>query len=125
MAVKPYYRFTIDETPADGQALKRGDDHSCTLTVYGAGLTGSTVRFVAKEKIADSDGAAIINKTATVTVAGNVLTGGFAIDAAETASLPDEGMSLIYGVQIVTGGKVTTLEEGKISIEADVVKTNS
>ena len=125
MAVKPYYRFTIDEIPADGQSLKRGDDHVCSLTVYGAGLTGSTVRFVVKEKISDSDGAALINKSATVTVTGNVLTGIFAIASIETASLPDAGMSLIYGLQILTGGLTTTLEEGKISIQADIVRTNS
>jgi len=125
MATKPYSRFTINESPADGQKLKRGDDHSCLLIIYGAGLTGSIVRFVAKENISDSDAAAIFNKTATVTVSGNVLTGVWLIDSVETASLPDAGMSLIYGLQIVTGGKVTTLEEGAISVDADIVRTNS
>ena len=121
---KNYSRFTIDDEKADGQSLKAGKDYVCQIIIQGANQTGATLKFLAKKLITDSDSAAILTVTgaAMVTTIGtNSLTATFAISGADTDNL-ENGLSLIYGIQRTIGTQDVVVEEGKLKIEASVIK---
>lgn len=122
--LRNYKRFTINGEIADGQALKAGKDYECQLVIQGAGQTGATIKFLAKKAISDPDGAAIFTKegTAVTTIVGaNILTSTFVITGAETENL-EGGLALIYGIQRTLSGLDAVVEEGKLKIEASVIR---
>ena len=124
MKMKNYKRFTIDGELADGQSLKAGKDYECELLIQGANQTGATITFLAKTAIDDPDGAAILTKTGsavTTTIGTNTLTASFVISGAETENL-EGGLALVYGIQRTLSGKDAVVEEGKLKIEASVIK---
>lgn len=121
---KNYSRFTIDDEKADGQSLKAGKDYGCQIIIQGANQSGAILKFLAKRSITDPDSAAILTVTgaAMVTTIGtNSLTATFAISGADTDNL-ENGLSLIYGIQRTIGTQDVVIEEGKLKIEASVIK---
>lgn len=122
--LKNYKRFTINGEPADGQTLKAGKDYECQLVIQGAGQTGATIKFLAKKLIADPDDVAILTKegvAVTTTVGTNSLTSSFVITGADTENL-EGGLSLVYGIQRTLNSLDAVVEEGKLKIEASVIK---
>ena len=121
---KNYSRFTIDDEKADGQSLKAGKDYGCQIIIQGANQSGATLKFLAKRSITDPDSAAILTVTGAAmitTIGTNSLTGTFAISGADTDNL-ENGLSLIYGIQRTIGTQDIVVEEGKLKIEASVIK---
>lgn len=122
--LKNYSRFTINGEKADGQSLKAGKDYECQIIIQGANQTGATLKFLAKKLITDPDSAAIFTVTGAAmitTIGTNSLTATFAISGADTDTL-ESGLSLIYGIQRTIGTQDAVVEEGKLKIEASVVK---
>lgn len=122
--LKNYSRFTINGEKADGQSLKAGKDYECQIIIQGANQTGATLKFLAKKLITDPDSAAVFTVTGTAmitTIGTNSLTATFVISGADTDNL-ESGLSLIYGIQRTIGTQDAVVEEGKLKIEASVVK---
>lgn len=122
--LKNYSRFTINGEKADGQSLKTGKDYECQIIIQGANQTGATLKFLAKKLITDPDSAAIltvIGASMITTIGTNALTATFVISGADTDNL-ESGLSLIYGIQRTIGTQDAVVEEGKLKIEASVVK---
>lgn len=122
--LKNYSRFTINGEKADGQSLKAGKDYECQIIIQGANQTGATLKFLAKKLITDPDSVAIFTVTGAsmiTTIGTNALTATFSISGADTDNL-ENGLSLIYGIQRTIGTQDAVVEEGKLKIEASVVK---
>jgi len=122
--MRNYIKFTINGEPANGQALKSGKDYECQLIIQGAGQTGASIKFLAKLAITDPDSAAILTKegsAVTTTIGSNSLSSTFAITGADTENL-EGGLALIYGIQRTIGTLDTVVEEGKLKIEASVIR---
>lgn len=88
-------------------------------------ITGATIWFTAKRRLADADGSAVIAK---VTPSGVVITsaaGGLAevrLAAADTASL-EAPTTLHYDVQVRDAtGQTRTVDAGLLVIQADVTR---
>jgi hypothetical protein len=110
--------------------VKRGDTVRLSLAAKKADgtvqpLTGATMKFTAKDRLADADGAALIalaigsgivvddapNGLATVTIASG-LTSGFT-----------GPRTLLWDVQAIISGETKTLAEGKLFVLPDVTRT--
>lgn len=112
-----------------GGSIKQGDTYYLTLTLSSGSLTGSTVRFVAKRKITDTDASAVITKVSTSVSQIEILTSTTAkitILPADTASLDiKSSLTLYYDVQVTTStGVVDTVETGSFTIEKDIAVTS-
>lgn len=92
-------------------------------------LTGLVLRFTAKDRLSDSDGAAILTgSTADGRISITDAAGGMAlvvIPGSLTAAFPDDRV-LHWDVQLADpGGTITeTLDSGRLFIERDVTRTS-
>ena len=123
--MKVFHRFSINDFSAKGLVLNRGDDHSCKLIVQGNNLAGTTIRFMAKRSISDSDAVAVISKASAdmvVVITNNTLEATFEIAGIESSSIPDLSTTLLYGVQLNINGKIKTLEEDVLTFQPDVIR---
>jgi len=123
--MKVFHRFSINDYSAKGLVLSRGDDHSCKLIVQGNNLAGTTVRFMVKRSLSDTDALAVVSKSVAdmvVVVTNNTLEATFEIAGAESSALPDVPTTLLYGVQLNINGKIKTLEEDILIFQPDVIR---
>lgn len=86
-------------------------------------ITGCTLTFTAKRDVDDSDANAVIQKTV-----GNGLTittpsaGIFVLGPllpADTQSLPNENIGLVFDIEMVLGGNVSTVAKGVLYVDAE------
>lgn len=108
-------------------SMIRGDSKTF-LFAFDVDLTGaSEVWMTAKSALADSDGAAIFQKTvgAGVTVVDDPTgTVQIDLDPDDTSSLSGPRDRLYYDVQVLdTDDKITTLASGRLIVRADVTTT--
>lgn len=90
-------------------------------------MTAGKAWFTAKRSVTDVDAsAAIALSTATAGVAILNALGGqlqVTIPAAATVALPDDSVVLVYDVQVKdAAGVVTTVQWGKLTVDADVTR---
>lgn len=88
-------------------------------------ITGASARFTAKHRSTDADGAAVFVKTVgsgiTLTdAAAGVLT--VELSAADTDSL-DVPVTLLWDLQITSGGAPKTIAAGTLLVQPDISRT--
>ena len=114
--------------------LRRGDTgvipfQAITVESQPIDLTGSTVRFAAKQSLADSDADALISK---VSPTGIILNsdpttgiGEVIVDPEDTEGLLAVVYNLTYNIQVTSpSGQVTTVQEGPLIIVPDATITH-
>lgn len=86
-------------------------------------ITGCALTFTAKRDIEDADSSAIIRKTIgngivlPVGTAGLFTLGPFLV--ADTQALEDELVGLVFDIQMVLGGNVSTVAKGTLTVSPD------
>lgn len=112
--------------------ITRGDDATLTVTVTdpaGApfALDGKTLWFTAKRKYSDPDEAAVIAKKSGegIELLGDPGKAVVAINAADTANLPNRETTLVCDVQLLDGTKVRTVARDTLTVEPDVTRTTT
>lgn len=114
--------------------MTRGDSKTLQFTVSGlppTGLTGYSFWFTAKNQIADTDVAAVIQKHGAppfvVKTTGSDIVAGVVtcpLAPADTEALPDNVVVLSYDFQLEdSSGNVTTADSGLLTIIPDVTRS--
>jgi hypothetical protein len=101
-------------------SMYRGDDRVLDITASET-LTGSTLRFTAKQRRTDTE--AVIEKSTGdgITIGSPATTASIAIDAADTEDL--EPTVLFWDIEVTdVTGKVHTVATGRLEIHADVTR---
>lgn len=110
----------------------RGDDASYSIEVTAADgvtptdITGATLKFTAKERRTDADGAAIVALATASGIVHDDEPNGLAtltIPASATDAMTTE-RALEYDLQITgSGGEIRTLRSGRLFVLLDVTRT--
>ena len=116
-------------------SMSRGDTKIGQVTVSNlsaSGLTGCSFWFTAKNKVSDADASAVIKKLpvdfSIITVGSDTVAGvaQFTIAPADTDTLADYAVSLVYDVQMKdTNGNITTLVDGTLLVNPDKTRAAS
>jgi nicotinamide mononucleotide (NMN) deamidase PncC len=106
--------------------IKRGAYQVLTSTIVPASLvSNSTIYFMAKDRVSDSDEDAVISKSLgsgiTVTDAPTGII-AIAIEAADTRALPNITTTLKYEIEIEKAGKVYAVDEGTLTVKPEVIQ---
>ena len=111
--------------------MDRGDDKTWEFTVLLDGtavdITGASFRFMAKTRVSDTDGNAVVEATSAnakcvITDAANGVM-EVRLVPADTSSLT-ETARLYYDLQMTeSGGEVRTISKGLLEVSADVSTT--
>lgn len=112
----------------------RGKAHTYTMTFTDkngqpTNLTGKTIRFMGKRKEADADSEAVLSKSTEVDPGGITITNPPTLGLAEmevlpadTSSLDDKALKLVYHVEVVDVLGPHVADIGKVEIKVAVIK---
>lgn len=91
-------------------------------------ITGCTLTFTAKRDVDDADSAAVIQKTVGngITLPPGNHAGIFTLGPllpADTQSLPNENIGLVFDIEMVLGGNVSTVAKGVLYVDAEATQS--